>query len=459
MDASTNTQYNLIYSTMQLQIVSRQSIKPSSPTPPHLKTHALSLFDQLAPHMYVPLVFFFRRPHAASPNPPCTSHFLQRSLSATLSRYYPFAGRIKDKLTVDCNDEGVTFLEASLGGNVTLAEILEGPKSEIVEMLFVDGLQWKHSKMGPLLAIQVTYFQCGGFAVGVLLSHKLGDLATLVKFVTDWGFITRDTTNSAQHTVNPLFHSADLFPLGDLPPMSGAVIEEGKNLTCKRFVFEASKIEALKRSISDKVKIPTRVEVMTALIYKAIISALRDSNSNPNNHPTLLLQTMNLRTRMVPPLPESTMGNIVSFFPVAAAAGEREVEVHEVVGVMRKEMGEFCDKYAKKFRTEEWVELIKKRLNEVREILSKNGKPQLIYRCSSGCNFPVYGVDFGWGAAAWVTMAAFKMKNTVMMLDDKNGGGIEALISLDDKEMAAFQHNEELLAYTSLNPTANCANY
>lgn len=122
-------------------------------------------------------------------------------------------------------------------------------------------------------------------------------------------------------------------------------------------------------------------------------------------------------------------------------------------------MGEFCDKYAKKFRTEEWVELIKKRLNEVREILSKNGKPQLIYRCSSGCNFPVYGVDFGWGAAAWVTMAAFKMKNTVMMLDDKNGGGIEALISLDDKEMAAFQHNEELLAYTSLNPTANCANY
>lgn len=128
-------------------------------------------------------------------------------------------------------------MEARLGGNVTLAEILEGPKSEIVEMLFVDGLQWKHSKMGPLLAIQVTYFQCGGFAVGVLLSHKLGDLATLVKFVTDWGFITRDTTNSAQHTVNPLFHSADLFPLGDLPPMSGAVIEEGKNLTCKRYTF------------------------------------------------------------------------------------------------------------------------------------------------------------------------------------------------------------------------------
>lgn len=196
---------------------------------------------------------------------------------------------------------------------------------------------------------------------------------------------------------------------------------------------------------------PSRVEVVSALIYKAIISASRNSQ----NHPTLLLQTLNLRKRVAPPLPESLVGSLVSFFPVGVG-GEREViELHDLVGTMRKEMGEFCNKYAKKYRTKEWPELIKRRLNESREILSKNGNNQLVYRFSSGCNFPIYEVDFGWGAADWVTVAAFKMKNTVMMLDAKNGGGIEALVSLQDHEMAAFQHNQELLAFASLNPSAN----
>ncbi|KAL0558177.1 hypothetical protein IC582_006746 [Cucumis melo] len=444
-------------SLQHLQIVSTQIIKPSSPTPPNLNIHTLSLFDQLAPHTFVPLVFFFS--HQGPGRSGTYYHttvdkleLLRQSLSTTLSRYYPFAGRIKDKISIDCNDEGVTFVEAWLEG-VTVSKILENPRSEIVEMLFVDGLQWKDSKMGSLLKVQITLFECGGLSIGVLLSHKLGDLATLVKFVQDWGLITRNNGFCEEETVNPLFFSADVFPHGDLPAMSGAVIEEG-NFTCKRFVFEGSKIESLKNRISEKVQNPSRVEVVSALIYKAIISASRNNN-NSQNQSTLLLQTLNLRKRVVPPLPETLVGSLVSFFPVGVD-GEREVvELHELVGTMRKEMGEFCDRYAKKYRTKEWLELIKKRLNESREILSKNGNNQLVYRCSSGCNFPIYEVDFGWGVADWVTMPAFKMKNTVMMLDAKNGGGIEALISLQDGEMAAFQDNEELLAFASLNPSVN----
>ena len=220
-------------------------------------------------------------------------------------------------------------------------------------------------------------------------------------------------------------------------------------------MFEGSKIESLKNRISEKVQNPSRVEVVSALIYKAIISASRTNNNSQNHPATLLLQTLNLRKRVAPPLPDTLVGSLVSFFPVGVD-GEREVvELHELVGTMRKEMGEFCEKYAKKYRTKEWLELIKKRLNESREILSKNGNNQLVYRCSSGCNFPIYEVDFGWGAADWITMPAFKMKNTVMMLDAKNGRGIEALVSLQDGEMAAFQDNEELLAFASLNPSVH----
>lgn len=212
-------------------------------------------------------------------------------------------------------------------------------------------------------------------------------------------------------------------------------------------MFEGSKIEALKNSVSDKVENPSRVEVVSALIYKTLISA----SPSPSN--SLMLQTLNLRTRVAPPLPENVVGSLVSFFPVAAG-GEKEVELHELVGKMRDEMADFCNKYAKKYRTEEWGEAIKKRLKESGEILTKNGGNQEVYRFSSGCRFPIYEVDFGWGAAAWVTMAAFRLKNTVMMLDAKSGGGIEALVGLGHNQMAAFLQNQELLSFASFE--SNC---
>ena len=43
----------------------------------------------------------------------------------TLSRYFPFSGRIRDRAFVDCNDEGVVFLEARV--KCMLSEILENP--------------------------------------------------------------------------------------------------------------------------------------------------------------------------------------------------------------------------------------------------------------------------------------------------------------------------------------------
>lgn len=141
---------------------------------------------------------------------------------------------MKDKERVECNDEGVTFLEARVR-SVRLSEVVEKRRSEIVEVMFGDGLQWKESKSGALLMVQITLFECGGFAVGVLLSHKLADMATMVNFIQDWALISRDAALGEQ-LVNPLFVAADLFPLGDLPAMSGAVIEDGKGFLCHRSV-------------------------------------------------------------------------------------------------------------------------------------------------------------------------------------------------------------------------------
>ncbi|RYQ83749.1 hypothetical protein HN51_058692 [Arachis hypogaea] len=79
-------------------------------------------------------------------------------------------------------------------------------------------------------------------------------------------------------------------------------------LVYKRFVFEASKIEALKATIAPIHQ--TRFEAVAALICKCTAFAL---GLCPNSS---LLSTVavNLHKRMDPPVPSKTLGNMITFF-------------------------------------------------------------------------------------------------------------------------------------------------
>ncbi|CAN0896362.1 Stemmadenine O-acetyltransferase [Linum grandiflorum] len=97
-------------------------IKPSSQTPTHLKTHKLSLFDQFASPIYVPILFFYPRQEPVHHN----NTILKTSLSSALTKFYPLAGTIRGE-EVDCNDKGVVFLQARI--DLKLVEMLEVPPS------------------------------------------------------------------------------------------------------------------------------------------------------------------------------------------------------------------------------------------------------------------------------------------------------------------------------------------
>jgi hypothetical protein len=44
---------------MEVQIISKQNVRPSSPTPPHLRNFKLSLLDQLVTVPYAPILLFY----------------------------------------------------------------------------------------------------------------------------------------------------------------------------------------------------------------------------------------------------------------------------------------------------------------------------------------------------------------------------------------------------------------
>ncbi|KAB2617624.1 hypothetical protein D8674_013493 [Pyrus ussuriensis x Pyrus communis] len=66
--------------------------------------------------------------------------------------------------------------------------------------------------------------------------------------------------------------------------------------------------------------------------------------------------------------------------------------------------------------------------------------------------FPFYEPDFGWGKPPWVTSGT-EFKNLIVLMDTRDGDGIEVSLNLKEEDLAIFESTKELLEYASLNPT------
>lgn len=434
---------------IQPQIISREMIKQSSPTPNHKTIHCLSFFDQICPRIYVPLVFFYPgKDHTISINDhkPETdtvhkSTFLKSSLSAALSLHYPLAGRIRDDLTIDCRDDGAVFLEAK--ANCELSDILNHPREETLKLLFPDGLWYKDSTLSSPLVVQITFFDCGGMSIAVCICHKIMDMASMCSFINDWASLAR---NSGQE-ICPEFNIGSLYPPLDLPVMENNYRPPKKvNCASRRLVFYASDIAKLKTIAANEVKNPTRVEVATALLYKCAISAAKASSGSLK--PTVSHHTMNMRTRVFPPLSQKCSGNLIGFFPVSTMEDDREIEFVSLVKKIREEKTQFSKTCSDETLTGEGLcLLVLESTKGLRENDSCNGKDQEVYLFSSWCRFPLYEADFGWGKPEWVTSICRGVKNFITVMDSRVGDGVEAFVTLEEEAMAMFERDKELLDF------------
>ena len=148
---------------MAVEIVRRETIKPSSPTPPHLKSFKLSSLDQIAPLIYIQLVLFYPNNNNNNNDVIITSDqivkHLKKSLSEALTRFYPLAGRLANNTAIECDDgEGALFVEAKFNG--FLSTFLDKPNEEVLERFLPAKAASPEAVTGPLLLVQVTFFDC-----------------------------------------------------------------------------------------------------------------------------------------------------------------------------------------------------------------------------------------------------------------------------------------------------------
>lgn len=410
-------------------IISHETITPFSPTPPHLRTRKFGLLDDFAPNIHMPWVFYYKNYKDGDIN------ILKKSLSQTLTQYYPFAGRLLEPSAphIECNDAGVDFLEASIDS--PLHEfVTKTEQDETLDQLFPDALGCAVNKSSPnMVAVQLNHFTCGGAAVAVSISHKVADALTMLNFLKHWATVTRGGS-----PINPTFFSLSGGGNIKIPEFLSKGTDKVE-YAIKRFAFPNIKLNALKNKVdamgTTHVK-PSRVEALTSLLFKSAVSAatIKSGSLQPSN----LSQAMNLRTKFSTKLPESAAGNI-SMMVTAKMVDSAPMEVNEVVTNMRKVM--------MKLQGIGDVEELGEKL--VDTVLTVGDNRSRTYNFTSVCRFPLYQVDFGWGNPV---RALLRQGNAnaefFVFMDAPSGDGIEATVQMEKEEMAIFQKDKELLEYS-----------
>ncbi|XP_071900936.1 epi-neemfruitin B 7-O-acetyltransferse L7AT-like [Coffea arabica] len=229
---------------MEIEIISKEEVKPASPTPPHLRTFRLSLLDQLARHEYSNLVYFF-------------------------------APMNQSTMLNDVISKEVYHTDAQV--SIRLSDFLKESENELINRL--------------------------GIAVGLSTSQKIVDGLTMIKFLNAWAAIACESSEQ----INPIFVSSSFFRqvppctsnYSKLVTGMSTVLSKRQlyehNYATKILFFDHLALDVLKTKAGTSSLNPTSVTAVMGLLWKSAIAASQ-VRSDTQKELSLLI-SVNLRTR------------------------------------------------------------------------------------------------------------------------------------------------------------------
>lgn len=422
-------------------MLSTKLIKPSSPTPSHLRTLKLSPIDQLFTYTVKPSSICYYSAESSSSRSEDGERLnrLETSLSEILTLFYPLAGRyIKDSHSVDCNDEGVEYLEAKVEGQ--LSQLLSRRDEMLYQLVRLSGGE----STSPVTSIQITRFDCGGLVIGVRIHHIVTDGFSAASFVSSWATASREGIGKL---IFPTFGLTSFFPENDLPmlkPRPPPKISATNEVVTRRFVFDGAKISSLKARAHDPSfqREPSRVEVVIALIWRALMGVSKAKHGRLRT--SLASLSMNLRPKIVPPLPPLCCGNLIARLKARFMADDSNGELpdlKDLVGLLR----DVTKSNAAVPREDVYSTVIKSR-NELHEDLEEEEVD--VFMFTSWGRLPFYEADFGWGKPVWVSKIPLPAEQ-IFLLDGEGGDGIDAWVGLNKQDLLQLQQDGDILAFTS----------
>nr|XP_043631008.1 pelargonidin 3-O-(6-caffeoylglucoside) 5-O-(6-O-malonylglucoside) 4'''-malonyltransferase-like [Erigeron canadensis] len=385
---------------MEMKIEKQPSkiIKPFVPT---LSSHyKLGFIEEVVSLIYVRIVLFF--PSNTDHNDTKFVARLEKSLEKILTRFYPVAGRyVKETNIIDCNDEGVEFIDAQI--NIKLDDFLDSKDNDKFIDEFIPskfGLGFDMHNDSSLITIQVTTFECGGVAIGISGSHLLFDASTLCTFINEWALMNREE-NETEFTAYG-FGSSSVFPAHGFHPFPVVSDDMLSKYTRKKLSFNASLISNLKEKAKNS-------------IHKW---------SKP----------INLREKMASLIPKSSCGNIFGVLLQEVGTTKTFEELADLLSdFVRKSINEYSKTY---HDNEEGVTMV---LNSFLQLYKINPESTNLIILTSWCKFPFYEADFGFGKPIWVAPGTIPLEKSVYLIDDVQGNGVEAYVFLKVEEVPKFE--------------------
>lgn len=432
---------------MKVKVKERTIIKPAKETPK--QTLMSSNLDLLVTPHHTQTIYFYKPDGSKNF---FNTHLLKESLSNCLVLFYPVAGRLRRRegsgggFDVDCNGEGVLFVEAESDG--VIDDFGDFTPCSNFQQLIPTIESYNESSSHPILMVQVTYFKCGGACLGVGFDHALLDATSALHFINSWSNMTRGLFVAVPPFIDrsllcgrdppcPKYHHSEYDP----PPSMNNPVQIKECQTSPKLTTTAvikitrDQLNTLKANLKDD-KNPERYstyETLAAHVWRCacIARGLSDDQA------TELYIATDGRSRLHPPLPSGYFGNAI--FPAAAQALSGDIRsnpLKSTVARIRETLSLRDNDY----------------LRSALDYLSLQPDPTALargahsFKCPnlnvvSWFKLPIHDTDFGWGRPIHMGPADVPCGGVVHILPSPSGdGSLSLIICLEADHMEVFKN-------------------
>ncbi|KAK7289907.1 hypothetical protein RIF29_03940 [Crotalaria pallida] len=430
-------------------------VKPSKPTPS--VTLSLSSIDNNPALNILCQTIYVYQANLDFPNAQLDpAHVIKEALSNALVYYYPLAGKIitndDGKLGINCNDDGVPFLEATANCELSSLHYLEGIDVPTAQRLVFDNPSQDETGQHPLV-FKVTKFLCGGFTIGFGLSHAVCDGFGASQF---FRAVAELASGKNEPSVKPVWERERLVGTILKEPLQFPMDETSRatspfwpttEMSYECFNFNAESIQTLKMNLmkeSESVKESfTTLETLGAYVWRSRARALKLSSEGK----TLFSLAVGVRHLLDPPLSDGYYGNaFVGAFVVLPVKELNERPLWEVVKLIKE---------SKKLAFNS--EYITNSINMLETMRKFNIKIEGTGASMVLTDWRQLGlleeVDFGWKASVNIVPVPWNMFGYVDLclflppssLDPSMKGGVRVFVFLPKASMPKFREEMESL--------------
>ncbi|XP_030501838.2 alcohol acyl transferase 1 allele RGa isoform X2 [Cannabis sativa] len=445
----------------QVNRLEPELVRPAEATPREVKELS-DIDDQEGLRFIAPVIFFYKNKNKpSSSNSIMEEHdhddpvkLIKEAVGRTLVYYYPLAGRLKEglnrKLMVDCNGQGVSFVEATADVDFDqLANVIQPSSPFLHHFLFNLPPQSHNILDSPLIFIQVTRLNCSGFLFPLSFNHTMCDGFGLAQFLKTMAEMIGGAHVPSIQPVwqreifnarNPPRITCSHLEFEDVPLVSpisecSNMLLDPNNHIQRPFFFSLYKISSLRKQLPPHLaKTCSRFDLLAACLWKCRTIAL---NLNKNEVVRFSCLT-SIRTKKEEMeklgLPLGYYGNA---FAYPAVMSKAEV-------LCKSSLGDVVE-LIKKAKEQVNVEYMK----SVADLMVIRGRPRFSelgnFIVSDNTRLGFDQIDFGWGLPRFAGAATcFSMIiSCLVSLEQEGEKGISVAIAFPT-ELAAQTFQREI---------------